>query len=206
MYIAGNDYFKLIPICGQSASCFNLGNQYWRRIALDALWCERGGDTPASSRGELVDVEIEWLKAKIQHAQSFNPPAQVVLLTHHQLFWAFDGTDLGQVLLGQLKPFLDTGNIYTWFWGDGHRGIVYASNATYNFKACCIGHEGFPYSPSTDSPGMVRPSRLLGRAAVRAQQCMVRHAWLCASRLCRSEREDRLHRPNGGSVYSERNL
>jgi Calcineurin-like phosphoesterase len=155
MYSGGNAYFELIPMFGQAASYFNLGNQYWRLIALDTSWCERGGDTPASSWGELVDVEIEWLRAQIQHAQSFNPPAQVILLTHHQLFSAFDGTDLGQVLLGQLKPFLDAGNIYAWFWGHEHRAIVYAPNATYNFKARCIGHGGFPYPPSNDSPAHV---------------------------------------------------
>jgi hypothetical protein len=152
MYSGGNAYFELIPMFGQSASYFNLGNQYWRLIALDTSYPERGGDAPGSSWGELVDIEIEWLTAQIQHAQSFTPPARVILLTHHQLFSAFDGTDLGQVLLGQLKSFLDGGNIYAWFWGHEHRGIVYGPNPTYNFKARCIGHGGFPYPPSNDSP------------------------------------------------------
>ena len=173
MYSGGNAYFELIPIFGQSASYFNLGNQYWRLIALDTSWCERGGDTPASSWGELVDVEIEWLKAQILHAQSFNPPARIILLTHHQLFSAFDGTNLGQVLLKQMKPFLDNGSIYAWFWGHEHRGIVYGQNKTYNFKARCIGHGGFPCPPCTDSPADVAAFPI----AWREERCEPINAW-----------------------------
>jgi hypothetical protein len=152
MYSGGNAYFELIPMFGQAASYFNLGNQSWRIIGLDTSYTERGGDAIASSWGELVDLEIDWLKAQIQQAQAFNPPAKVILLTHHQLFSAFEGTDLGQVLLRQLKSFLDSGRIYAWFWGHEHRGVVYAPNALYNFKARCIGHGGFPYAPFSGTP------------------------------------------------------
>ncbi|MGA2098101.1 MAG: hypothetical protein ABSH39_17505 [Candidatus Acidiferrum sp.] len=121
-------------------------------IALDTSWCERNGNTPASSWGELADIQLAWLQRQIQHAQSFSPPARIILLTHHQMFSAFDGDDLGQYLRPQLKPYLDNGNFYAWFWGHEHRGIVYAPNSTYNFKARCIGHGSFPYAPSTDTP------------------------------------------------------
>jgi len=149
MYSGGNAYFDLLPIFGQSASYFNLGNKYWRLVALDTSYPERGGDTPASSWGELVDLEIGWLAAQVKYAQSFNPPARIILLTHHQLFSAFDGDDLGKYLRDQLKPFLDSGAIYAWFWGHEHRGIVYKPNPTYNLKARCIGHAGFPQAPSS---------------------------------------------------------
>jgi len=153
MYSGGNAYFNLLPLFGQSASYFNLGNQNWRIIALDTSWPERGGDTPASSWGELVEqYEIPWLQAQIQQAQAFNPPARVILLTHHQLFSAFDGDALGKYLLPQVKEFLDTGSIYAWFWGHEHRGIVYDSNSSFSFKARCIGHGGFPAPPTTGAP------------------------------------------------------
>lgn len=148
MYSGGNAYFDILSIFGQSASYFNLGNQYWRLIALDTSWCERGGDTPASSWSELVNIEMDWLQAQINHAQAFNPPARIILLTHHQLFSAFDGDGLGKYLLPHVKPFLDSGSIYAWFWGHEHRGIVYDQNATYQCKARCIGHGGFPYPPN----------------------------------------------------------
>jgi hypothetical protein len=148
MYSGGNAFFDLLPIFGQSSTYFNLGNKYWRLIALDTSYPERAGDTPASSWGELVDIEVKWLAAQVEHAGSFVPPARIILLTHHQLFSAFDGEALGKYLRDPLKAYLDSGAIYAWFWGHEHRGIVYAPNATYNFKARCIGHAGFPEAPS----------------------------------------------------------
>ncbi|HEV2378235.1 MAG TPA: metallophosphoesterase [Terriglobia bacterium] len=158
MYSGGNAYFNALPLFGQSASYFNLGNQYWRLIALDTSYPERNGDSPAQSWGELVDMElpngtqvreVDWLAAQVEHARSFDPPARIILLTHHQLFSAFDGDALGKYLLPQIKPFLDKGDIYAWFWGHEHRGIVYGPNATSNVKARCIGHAGFPQPPSS---------------------------------------------------------
>ena len=152
MYCGGKPYFDTLPLFGQSASYFNLGNSHWRLIALDTSWCERGGDTPASSWGEIANIQLEWLDGQIKHAQSFSPPARIILLTHHQMFSAFDGDALGQYLRSQLKPYLDKKNFFAWFWGHEHRGIVYAANPTYNFKPRCIGHGGFPYPPCNDAP------------------------------------------------------
>jgi Calcineurin-like phosphoesterase len=149
MYGGGNAYFNLLPLFGQSASYFNLGNESWRLIGLDTSWTERAGDAPASSWGELVDFEVEWFAAQVQHAQAFDPLARIILLTHHQLFSAFDGDDLGQYLRAQLGPFLNQGAIDVWFWGHEHKGIVYAENDTYKVKARCIGHGGFPDNPSS---------------------------------------------------------
>lgn len=163
MYSGGNAYFNILPLFGHSASYFNLGNQHWRLIGLDTCWCERSGDTPASSLGELVNIEVDWLKAQIEHAQTFNPPARIILLAHHQLFSAFDGADIGKYLLAQLKTFLDNDNIYAWFWGHEHRGIVYDQNETYKFKARCIGHGGFPYPPCNDAPAHLAQFPILWR-------------------------------------------
>jgi hypothetical protein len=150
MYCGGKPYFKVLSTLGQSASYFNLGNSHWRLIALDTSYCERGGNTPASSWGELQKYQLEWLDGQIQHAQSLKPPARIILLTHHQMFSAFEGDSLGQYLRSQLKPYLDKQNFFAWFWGHEHRGIVYKANPTYNFKARCIGHGGFPYPPCDD--------------------------------------------------------
>lgn len=163
MYSGGNAYFNILPLFGQPASYFNLGNQHWRLIALDTSWCERAGDTPSSSWGELVNVEVDWLKAQIAHAQTFNPPARIILLTHHQLFSAFDGDGLGKYLLPQVKPLLDSDSIYAWFWGHEHRGIVYDQNETYKVRARCIGHGGFPYPPDNKQPAHLQQFPILWR-------------------------------------------
>lgn len=152
MYSGGAAYFNILPLFGHPASYFNLGNQNWRLIALDTSYAERAGDVPASSWGELVDPQKDWLNAQIAHAKTFNPPAKVILLTHHQLFSAFDGDALGRYLLPVVKPLLDAGDIYAWFWGHEHRAIVYDQNATYKVRARCIGHGGFPYPPDSVTP------------------------------------------------------
>lgn len=151
MYSGGNAYFDNLAIFGHPASYFNLGNQFWRLIALDTSWSERIGDKPASSWGELVSYEIDWLKAQVDHARTFAPPARIILLTHHQLFSAFDGDDLGKYLLPQVQPLLANDGIYGWFWGHEHRFIAY-KNDPYGFKAWCIGNGGFPAPPCTETP------------------------------------------------------
>lgn len=152
MYSGGNAYFDLLPMFGQSASFFNLGNKFWRFIGLDTSWCERGGDTPASSWGELHELQLPWLQAQIKDARSGNSSVKIVLLTHHQLFSAFDGDALGQYLKKQLGGLLTDGTVYAWFWGHEHRCIVYGNSAAYTFKGRCIGHGGFPCPPCTDTP------------------------------------------------------
>jgi Calcineurin-like phosphoesterase len=173
MYCGGKPYFNLIPTLGQAASYFNLGNQYWRFIALDTSWCERDGDTPASSWGELVDIQLPWLDAQIKDARAQFPQVRFILLTHHQMFSAFDGDDLGQYLRTQLKPHLDRKDFFAWFWGHEHRGIVYDDNSTYNFKARCIGHGGFPYAPCTDVPTHEGQFPILWRE----ERCEPNNAW-----------------------------
>jgi Calcineurin-like phosphoesterase len=173
MYSGGNAYFDLIPILGQSASFFNLGNQYWRIIGLDTSWCERGGDTAASSWGELNEIQLPWLQAQIKDARAQNPSVKFILLTHHQLFSAFEGDALGQYLKQQLGTILTDGTIYGWFWGHEHRGLVYGTVQPYTFKARCIGHGAFPYSPCTDTPSQLSQFPLLWRE----QRCEPNNAW-----------------------------
>ncbi len=163
MYSGGHAYFNILALFGHSASYFNLGNQHWRLIGLDTSWCERAGDEQASSYGELVNIEVDWLKAQVEHAQSFNPPARIILLTHHQFFSAFDGDILGKYLLPQVQPLLDNDGIYAWFWGHEHRGIVYDQNETYKFRARCIGHGGFPYPPDQGQPVHLQQFPILWR-------------------------------------------
>ncbi|PYU20832.1 MAG: hypothetical protein DMG30_19815 [Acidobacteria bacterium] len=173
MYSGGNAYFDLLPLFGQSASFFNLGNRWWKFIGLDTSWCERGGDAPASSWGELQELQLPWLKAQIADATSTNPSAKIILLTHHQLFSAFDGDALGQRLKEQLGAMLTDGSIYGWFWGHEHRCIVYGNAAPYTFKARCIGHGGFPCPPCTESPS--NASRYPIRW--REERCEPSNAW-----------------------------
>lgn len=173
MYSGGNAYFNLLPVFGQSASFFNLGNDSWRFIGLDTSWCERGGDAPASSWGELQELQLPWIQAQIEDARRRSPPAKIVLLTHHQLFSAFDGDALGQYLKKQLATLLTDGSIYGWFWGHEHRGIVYGDIGTYRFKARCIGHGAFPCAPCTEAPSSSSPYEIVWRE----QRCEPSNAW-----------------------------
>jgi Calcineurin-like phosphoesterase len=171
MYCGGKPYFNSIPVLGQSASYFNLGNQFWRFIGLDTSWCELNGNAPATSWGKLNELQLPWLSAQISEARK-QPQCRVILLTHHQLFSAFDGEQLGAVLRQQLQPQLDAGNIYAWFWGHEHRGIVYGPTK-YNLKARCVGHGGFPYAPCTGSPKYVQQFPIKWRE----QRCEPTNAW-----------------------------
>lgn len=152
MYSGGNAYFDVLTTLGHSASYFNLGNKDWRLIGLDTSWCELGGDTIGSSWGQLADPQPAWLDAQIADARAANPNVKIILLTHHQLFSAFDGDKLGQKLRQQLGAKLTDGSIFAWFWGHEHRGIVYGNVPSVSFKARCIGHGGFPCPPCTEQP------------------------------------------------------
>jgi hypothetical protein len=173
MYCGGKPYFGSIAVFGQSASYFNIGNKYYRIIGLDTSWCERDGPTPASSWGELAQIQLPWLDAQIRAAQAEFSGVRIILLTHHQLFSAFDGDDLGQFLLNQLHSHIEAKDFFAWFWGHEHRGIVYADNSTFNFKARCIGHGGFPYAPCTDVPSHLNKFPI----SWREERCEPDNAW-----------------------------
>jgi hypothetical protein len=144
MYTGGKAYFgTTLKKFGQTASYFSLGNKNVRFIGLDTGYVDHN----------LNKEQVDWLGAQLKTG-----PDKTILLSHHQLFSAFEGGDpvtdpgsaSGAALEKWLKQFLDAGKIYAWFWGHEHRCLVYDS-----FKgtlARCVGHGCFPYNVPPDPP------------------------------------------------------
>jgi predicted phosphodiesterase len=137
MFCGGAPYYKLLDQLGQPASYFCLRNDDWQFIALDTgLHDSRpDGCTPTF----LEDTELQWLKDKIQTRGN----RRSVLLSHHQLFSAFEdlyGQPVNQKLNDQVKNLLP--QVDFWLWGHEHNQVIYKNYL--GILARCIGHGGFP--------------------------------------------------------------
>ena len=132
MKSGGKGYFELVlPFCGQPASYFSLQNAHWKLIGLDTAYFEDGGDDH-----DLFAPQIPWLDARLREGDSRN-----ILLTHHQPFSAYDErpTEPDHRLAATMKPFVDSGRVFGWFWGHEHACVIYEDD---QFRARAIGHGG----------------------------------------------------------------
>jgi len=79
-------YYHLLDQLGQGASYFCLRNKNWQFLAMDTGYHDHDltGNMPPTY---LEDSEIKWLEHKVANAQG----RKTVLLSHHQLFSAFEG-------------------------------------------------------------------------------------------------------------------
>jgi hypothetical protein len=134
MYSGGHAYFEIVlkdprfRKQGQ-ASFFRLFNSDWQLLGLDTAWDDNG----------LKDPQASW----VQQVLDANGQ-KTVLLSHHQLFSAYeDGPDLGKVLGQKVAPVLSKKRIHTWFWGHEHRFIIYEPTVNVQ-NARLIGHGGVP--------------------------------------------------------------
>jgi predicted phosphodiesterase len=145
MFSGGAPFYRLLDRLGQKASYFCLRNEHWQFIALDTGFNDRvpGGTVPTF----LQDTELAWLTDKIHNAGG----RRTVLLSHHQLFSAFEDFAGGSVnthLLSQVQallPFVDV-----WLWGHEHNQTVY--ERFLNVLGRCIGHGAFPIGISETGP------------------------------------------------------
>jgi hypothetical protein len=144
MYGGGVPYYGLLEQLGQPASCFCLRNDHWQLIALDTG--HNSGLLPPDLTW-LQDAEVGWLRGLVSGADA----RKTVLLSHHQLFSAFEpiGAEEDGVnhrLYEQVKPVLD--RVARWFWGHEHSLIVYEPFAPEDggpeVAARCIGHGAIP--------------------------------------------------------------
>lgn len=135
MYSGGYGYFdSILPQFKQPASYFSLANQNWRFIGLDTGYVEH----------DLTPPQVDWLTSQMQ---GNNP--RTILLSHHQLFSAYENTDASH-LQSRVKPFLDAGQIYGWIWGHEHLCVAYQKHM--GIKAVCLGNGCFPYNPPGNQP------------------------------------------------------
>lgn len=146
MYSGGHAYFKTtLKTFKQPASYFSLENNNWRFIGLDTGYVEHN----------LNKEQADWLKGQLGRGK-----ARSILMSHHQLFSAFEGQ--GERLQEWLQPDLDAGKIDGWFWGHEHTCQVY--DQYMNIKARCIGNGCIPYGlPSDPAPNPEVPIKWVDR-------------------------------------------
>ena len=135
MYSGGYGYFDgILKEFKQAASYFSLGNKNWRFIGLDTGYVEH----------DLNKEQLDWLTAQFK---GNNP--RTILMSHHQLFSAYEKTDASNLKL-RVQPFLDANQVYGWFWGHEHLCVVYKKQEGIN--AVCLGNGCFPYGPPKSGP------------------------------------------------------
>jgi predicted phosphodiesterase len=137
MFSGGAAYYKLIDQLGQPSSYFCLRNDSWQFLAVDTGFNDSNpvGANPTF----LHDAEVQWLADKIQNRGN----RRTVLLSHHQLFAAFEDIckkSVNDKLNAQLAPLLPGVDI--WFWGHEHNLVIYERYM--GVLARCIGHGAFP--------------------------------------------------------------
>jgi hypothetical protein len=131
MYCGGHAYFDVLlgdPRFAhqEQSSFFSFINQHWKILGLDTAWDDGG----------LRDPQATWIRDEIVRA-----PQQVLLLSHHQPFSAYESgsTDL----VTKIDPILQQRRINGWFWGHEHRCMFYREHMRVPFGRC-IGHGGVP--------------------------------------------------------------
>jgi hypothetical protein len=139
MYSGGHGYFDFLLSDARFAkqaqsSFFSIANSHWQILGLDTAY-ESYGRT--GGEGGLKDPQAEWVHQQIDES----PGKTTVLLSHHQLFSAFEKG--APKLAAKLARPLKAGAIQAWFWGHEHRCVLYAPHEGITY-ARCIGHGGVP--------------------------------------------------------------
>jgi hypothetical protein len=140
MYSGGQPYYTTIKMLGQPASYFCVRNDDWQFIAMDTGF----NDSNPVAQGKatfLHDTEVEWVKDKVNNANG----RKTILLSHHQLFSAFEkigGSSTNEILNKQLADILP--KIAVWFWGHEHNLVIFKRHQETGILGRCIGHGAFP--------------------------------------------------------------
>ena len=135
MYSGGYGYFDItLKKFQQPASYFSLANDNWRFLGLDTGYDEH----------DLRDPQAAWLQGQLQASGP-----KTILLTHHQLFSAYEKTDASK-LRSKMQPFLS--KVYGWFWGHEHLAVVYEPQD--GIQAVCLGNGCFPYGFPKKAPAV----------------------------------------------------
>ncbi len=132
MYSGGHAYFRdTLPALGQFASYFALENERWLLVGLDTGYAEH----------DLFGDQVAWLGRLMERARQKGQ--KVILTSHHQPYSIFEGQ--GPKLLDKLKPWLESKQVFAWYWGHEHRCVLHAKHPAWGLYGRCIGHSGFPY-------------------------------------------------------------
>lgn len=117
------------------SSMFVLANDHWQFLGLDTAY-EDGG---------LHGGQAGW----IQRMRRAHPGRRTVLLSHHQLFSAYEPG--AATLRRKIRPVLEEQEVDAWFWGHEHRCLAYRNHEGVRF-ASCVGHAGIPEYLIKQSP------------------------------------------------------
>lgn len=140
MYSGGVPYYQLIRELGQPASYFCLRNANWQFVAMDTGYHDHNPAGGGEGATYLQDTEATWLADKVNNAGGRG----TILLSHHQLFTAFDSIDGHEInlrLYPQVAPLLPRVNF--WLWGHEHNFVAYDAYQGLA-RSCCLGHGAFP--------------------------------------------------------------
>ncbi len=169
MYSGGAGFYKLLPQTNppplfneeqaQKASyfCLRSVDGAWQFLAMDTGLHDHDPFTVSTDITYLEDSEVEWHVDKIRrHSQA---GGRTILLSHHQLFSAFDAIGKGvekpagqeaanPKLLESFRQFQEAaegpGDIAAWFWGHEHNLDIYEPYLGLA-KGRCMGHAAVPH-------------------------------------------------------------
>lgn len=142
----GDERFSRQQANGRPTSWFHLkGRQTWDVLGLDTAYQDpiaafRAGELFLFGRlGFLHGSQSDYVNAR-----SAEPGRRLLLLSHHQLFSAYDD-DITKhsVLRKKVEPALDHEDVDAWFWGHEHDCLAYMPFRGVN-AARVIGHGAVP--------------------------------------------------------------
>jgi predicted phosphodiesterase len=134
----------------QEASFFCLRNKGWQIQAMDTGFYDHDVSTVNNDTTRLHDSEVAWHLDKIDSANG----RKIVLLSHHQLYSAFEQIGTGAnnyynpSLLQSFETQLNSGDIVAWLWGHEHLLEMYKPfpllNPGKQPMGRCVGYSAFP--------------------------------------------------------------
>jgi hypothetical protein len=131
MYSGGHGYYEVLLqdvrfARQQQSSLFQLQNTAWRIFGLDSAWEDNA----------LKEPQAQWLGAELE-----KPGGKALLLSHHQLFSAYE--EAGNKLKETLSQQLQKKQVRAWFWGHEHRCMTFKPWDNLQYGRC-VGHGGVP--------------------------------------------------------------
>jgi hypothetical protein len=185
MYAGGVGYFETLaklnpsppfmPEQAQAASYFCLRNpsRAFQILAMDSGLHDGDPFTVATDVTWLEAEEAAW---HVEQINSFHAEGgRTILLSHHQLFTAFDPIGASETrppelqaynpnLLQTFREVLDAGKVLAWFWGHEHNCAIYQPYGPLS-RGRCIGHGAIPVmaepDPYAPNPRIANPPRLV---------------------------------------------
>lgn len=135
---------------GRGTSWFELVGPEWHVVGLDTSWNDH-----LLLHSQWGDLERPQGERVTKIATAHDAP-KVLLLSHHQLFSAYDPKGVGPTIERELAPALDSGRVRAWFWGHEHRCMTFEPHEQVQYGRC-VGHSGVPVTAHEPSAAVPAP-------------------------------------------------